>query len=397
MDEPLYDLLIKGGLVLDREGGVEDHKDVAVAGGKVAAVESGISEGSAKKTIEAKGRIVSPGLIDIHTHTAWEIVRLCVDPYTRCLLRGTTTVLDAGSTGELNFPGFKSYVIGRSKTRIKALINIESLGMIEFADIKPGNTDQEWPSLITRSREKYAGMFINERNTEETIKQNRDAVIGIKWAHHGIKGMKRARNTADAAECKLMIENRFMPQAARYVKKGDIVTHIFHNSFNPNSGYVDGIYQNGKIPEEFFAMIKKGVVLDVGHGQGSFSWEVGEFAFKEGIQPTTISSDLWSGNVNGPVYDLPTVMSKFLHLGMRLEDAFAATTSVPASVVGMKGKIGTLQPGSIADIAVFTMKEGSFSLEDCYGKTRKVRHRLVPVHVVRAGKLVVEDGEPAGA
>ncbi len=393
----MYDLVVKGGLVLDKSSGLEDNKDVAVCDGKIAAVENKISEGSAKKTVDARGYIVSPGLVDIHTHVAWEITRLSIDPYVRCLLRGTTTTLDAGSTGELNFPGFKSYVINRSKERIKALINIESLGMIEFADIKPGNTDQEWPSLLTRSKEKLAGMFINESNTEAAIRRDRDTVVGIKWAHHGIKGMEKARSTADAAGCKLMIENRFMPQASRFVKKGDIVTHIFHNAFNPNSGYVDGIYQDGKIPEEFFRMAKRGVVFDVGHGQGSFSWEVGEHAFREGLPPTTISSDLWCGNIDGPVYDLPTVMSKFLHLGMTLEDVFSASTSVPASVIGMGDEIGALRPGFAADIAVFEMKEGSFALEDCYGRTRKVKRRLSPVHVVRSGKLVLDDGEPTGA
>ena len=228
--------VLKGGLVLDKANGLEDNKDVAVTGGKIAAVENKISEGSAKKTIDVRGHIVSPGLVDIHTHVAYEITRLSIDPYARCLLRGTTTTLDAGSTGELNFPGFKTYVIDRSKERIKVLVNIESLGMIEFADVKPGNTDQEWPSLLTRSKEKLAGMFISESNTEAVIRRSRDTVVGIKWAHHGIKGMEKARNTADAAECKLMIENMFMPEASRYVKKGDIVTHIFHDAFQPELG-----------------------------------------------------------------------------------------------------------------------------------------------------------------
>lgn len=390
----MYDLLIKNGLVLDRKGGVEDHKDVAVFRGKVAAVETSIPEGSSKRTIDAKGHLVSPGLIDLHTHVAWQITRLSIDPYRCCLLRGTTTALDAGSTGELNFMGFKRYVIEPSRTRIKALINIESLGMIEYADVKPGDTDQEWPSLLTRDKERFSGMFISEGNTEKMIRQERGTIVGIKWAHHGIGGMARARKTADAAKCTLMIENKFMPQASRYVKKGDIVTHIFHKGFNPNSGYIDGIYQDGKIPEEFFSMLKRGVIFDVGHGQGSFSWEVGEYAFKEGIHPTTISSDLWTGNINGPVYDLPTVMSKFLHLGMSLEDTFAATTSTPASVLGMEDEIGTLRPGSAADIAIFSIKEGRFSLEDCYGEIRKVKRRLVPLHVVRAGKVVLSHGEP---
>lgn len=392
----LYDVLVKGGTVLDRATGTQDVLDVAVSDGKVSAVERRISEGGAKKTIDARGAIVTPGLIDLHTHVAWRVVNLSIDPLRHCLLRGTTTAVDAGSTGELNFDSFAHYVIGPSKTRILAFLNIESLGMVEFADIQPGNTDQEWPSLLTRDKEKYVNMFINAENTEKTIRKNRDSIVGIKWAHHGIKGMARARESVDATKSILMVENKFMPEASKYVKRGDVVTHIFHNAFNKNSGYVDGIYQDGRIPEEFFRMIKRGVVFDVGHGQGSFSWEVAEHAFKEGIRPTTISSDLWCGNINGPVYDLPTVMSKFLHLGMPLEDVIAASTSSPASVLRRAGSLGTLEPGSPADVAVFKVKEGSYSMEDCYGKVRKVTRKLIPQHVLRAGSPVLLKGEPTG-
>ena len=389
----MYDLLLKGGLVLDRATGTEEAMDIAISRGKIQAVEHTISDGSAKKSIEARGAIVTPGLIDLHTHVAWEIVRLAIDPTRHCLLRGTTTAVDAGSTGELNYPGFKRYVIEPSKARILALLNIESLGMVEFADIQPGNTDQEWPNLLTRSKEKYAGMFINPETTETTIRQNKESVIGIKWAHHGIKGMEMARASADATKTILMIENKFMPEAAKFVRRGDIVTHIFHNAFNRNSGYIDGIYQKGKIPEEFFEMVKRGVIFDVGHGQGSFSWEVAEHAFKEGLRPTTISSDLWCGNIDGPVYDLPTVMSKFLHLGMPLEDVVAAATSNAASAIRKSGELGTLEPGAVADVAVFKVKEGTFSFEDCYGQVRKASRHIVPLHVVRQGEVVLERGK----
>jgi len=390
----LYDLLIKGGLLLDSASGLSEKMDIAITRDKVDAVEHRISDGSARRTLDAKGLVVAPGLIDLHTHVAWEVVGLGIDPYSHCLLRGTTTAVDAGSTGELNFRGFKRYVIDQSKVRILALLNIESLGMIEFADVKPWYTTQEWPSLLTSSDEKFVKMFINAKETERTIEQNRKTIMGIKWAHHGIKGMAMARRSADAAKCKLMIENKFMPEASHYVRKGDMVTHIFHNAFDRHSGRKDGLLQDGKIPGEFFKMLKAGVVFDVGHGKGSFSWDVAGLALKEGIRPTTISSDLWSGNIDGPVYDLPTVMSKFLHLGMSLEEVFAASTAAPASVIGRGDELGTLKPGVTADVAVFKVREGSFSLEDCYGKVRKAGRRIVPVHVVRAGEVVLEDGKP---
>ncbi len=384
----MHSLLIKGGFLVDPEQGLYGKRDVAISRGRVRAVERSIPASNAEKVVDATGMIVTPGLVDLHTHTAYGVVRLSVDPLRSCLLRGSTTVVDAGSTGELSFSPFKKFVIEKSKTRILALLNIESLGMLEFADVRPRWTDQEWPRLLTADDERFAKLFINIGNTVKTILRNRSVLVGIKWAHHGIKGMALAREAADKARCRLMIENHFMPQALKHVKKGDIVTHLYHNYHNPNAGYYDGLTDGGKIRPEFYKASRRGVVLDVGHGKGSFSWKVAELAFREGIEPDTISSDLWVGNVNGPVYDLPTTMSKFLHLGMKLVEVVRAVTATPASVIGKLGEIGTLKPGSSADVAVFKMKEGKFPLVDSYGVGRTGSKLLVPIKVVRGGSLV---------
>jgi len=179
-----------------------------------------------------------------------------------------------------------------------------------------------------------------------------------------------------------------MPQALKNVKKGDLVTHLYHNYLNPNAGYHDGLTEGEKVREEFHDARRKGVILDVGHGKGSFSWKVAELGFREGIRPDTISSDLWIGNVDGPVLDLPTTMSKFLHLGMTLQEVVAASTAIPATVIGRKREIGTLKPGACADVAIFRIREGRFPLKDSYGEGRIGSRVLVPMKVVRGGTLV---------
>ncbi len=384
----MYALLIKRGFLVDPAQGLYGKRDVAISGGRVAAIERSIPESMAKKTVDATGMVVTPGLIDLHTHTAYGVVRLSVDPVRSCLLRGATTVVDAGSTGELSFSPFKKFVIEKSNARILALLNIESLGMLEFADIRPRWTDQEWPRLLTAAEEVFAKMFINIKNTVNTIGRNRSTIVGIKWAHHGMGGMALAREAADKARCRLMIENHFMPQALKHVKRGDIVTHLYHNYLNPNAGYYDGLTEDGRIRPEFYKASRRGIILDVGHGKGSFSWKVAELAFREGIEPNTISSDLWVGNVNGPVYDLPTTMSKFLHLGMKLLEVVRATTATPAAAIGRLGEIGTLKRGACADVAVFRIKEGRFPLVDSYGGGRTGSRLLVPMRVVRGGSLI---------
>jgi predicted amidohydrolase len=166
--------------------------DVAILNGKVEDVEPRISESNAKRVIDASGMIVTPGLVDIHTHTAYDVVRLSIDPEQACLPKGSTTVVDAGSTGELIFRPFKKFVIERSRCRVLAFLNVESLGMIEFADIQPNNTDQGWPKLLTSQNEIYAPLFINLEKTINTIRDDRDNIVGIKWAHHGLKEIGRA-------------------------------------------------------------------------------------------------------------------------------------------------------------------------------------------------------------
>ena len=385
----MYDLLVKDGLVIDPAQHIHEEMDIAVTGDRIAAVERNIPKNEAKHVIDSSGMIVTPGLIDIHTHTAYQFVRLSIDPEPACLLKGSTTVVDAGSTGELLFTPFRKYLIEKARIRILAFLNIESLGMVEFW-LPPKFTDQGWADIPTALDESMAHLFINLDNTVKTVRENRGTIVGIKWAHRGMRSMTIAREAADQANCPLMIENYFMPEALRNVRKGDFVTHIYHHNINPlaKPPSYDALTDDGKIRPEFHDAVKQGVLLDVGHGMGGFSWKVADLAFKEGLKPHTISTDLWIGNINGPVYDLPTTMAKFLHLGMTLDEVVEACTSHPASAIGRLGELGTLKPGACADIALFKLKEGRFPLSDAFGETRVSAETIVPIQVVRGGRIV---------
>jgi dihydroorotase len=386
----LYDLLVKGGTLIDPARGIHEIMDIAISKTRVQEVAARIPEARAKHVIDAKGKFVTPGLVDLHTHVAFDVVKLAVDPETTCLARGATTAVDAGSTGELNFTAFKKYVIDQSHTRVLAFINIESLGMIEYDDISPTFTHQAWPELLTAATEIFAPMFVNVSATARIIRGNRRTIVGIKWAHHGLKMLELARKVADEAETRIMAENHYMPEALRYLKRGDIITHAYQFAVHRALHRYDGLTEDGKtIRPEIFEAVRRGIVLDVGHGQGSFSWRVGALALKEGLAPATISTDLWIGNAHGPVYDMPTTMSKFLHLGMDLDRVVEASTSRPAEVIGLKGEVGTLKPGASGDVAILALEEGRFKLTDSYGRTQLASRRLVPVQTVRGGKTIL--------
>lgn len=302
---------------------------------------------------------------------------------------GTTTVVDAGSSGELNFTPFKKYVIQKKKARILAFLNIESLEMIEFDDLPPAYTDQDWPRLLMEDDERFAPMFVNVHNTSRLARRNRDLIVGIKWAHRGLKQLELARKAADSAGTRLMAENHHMPEALTHLQKGDIVTHAYHFTLNASNNRRDGFTEDGKkIHSEVYDSVKRGLLLDVGHGAASFSWKVAKLAMSQGLEPNTISTDLWRANFTGPVYDMPTTMTKFLHLGMSLESVVQASTANAAFAIGRLGEIGTLKPGAIADVTILKMRSGKFTLTDSYGENVRTTRRLIPTRVVRGGMLV---------
>jgi dihydroorotase len=374
--EATYDLVIRGGTLLDPAQSLNDRRDVAIKGGKVAAVAPTISDAAAQ-TIDATGKLVVPGLVDAHVHIYEGVSHYGINPDETCLAHGATTVVDAGSAGADTFLGFRKYIIETSATRILAHLNISSMGMLslevgELDDIKWANI----PKALA------------------TVEQHRDLILGIKVRltrdlncseSAGIRPLYLAREAADAAGLPLMIHPQdswaeTLDEVLGVLRAGDIMTHTYHGM---RHGILD---EEGKIHPAVRAARDRGVHFDVGHGQGSFSWDVCERALGQEFEPTTISSDLHKYNVNGPVFDLVTTISKFLLLGVPLETAIEKATATPAKIVGMAGRIGTLAPGAEADVAVLDLVEGDFSFVDSHGVERKGELRLAPRVVLKAGR-----------
>jgi dihydroorotase len=371
-------LLLKDGTLIDPMQRIHATKDVAFADGKVAAIGDDLSRTEAKDVVDCAGRIVSPGMIDLHVHVFYGVSHFGIEPDPHCIAKGVTTAVDAGSAGADTFPGFRKYVIEVSATRLFAQLNVSSQGMLtreigELDDIRYANV----PKAV------------------EMIERNRDVILGVKVRltkhsivseNAGIRPLHLAREAADAVGLPIMVH----PQGAwcdsiddilAIMRERDILTHCFHGS---DCGILDA---DGNMRPSVRDAMERGVIFDVGHGAGSFKWDVAERALAQGVLPQTISSDLHVYNVNGPVYDLATTVSKFLHLGLSLDDALRKVTATPAQAIRMSDSIGTLKVGAWGDAVVFDLLEGAFELLDSHGEVRISKQRLAPTTVVRAGKV----------
>jgi len=370
-----YDVLVKGGTVVDPSQGIHEEMDVAISKGKVVEVRKGLSRTGAKHVVDASGKMVTPGLVDLHVHAYDAVMPLGVDVDSSCLMKGTTTAVDAGSSGYLNFPGLKKHVMRRCKTRVYAFLNIGSVGLATYGtSMQPL---QENPSQVDVER------------TVETVKGNRDTIVGIKWHNSfGPGALLKAKRAAKLADCKLMCENSaefWMPVSyvLDHLRSGDILTHVFQGG--PNTGILG---EGGEVRPEVLKAVDRGVVIDVGHGAASFSFRVAEKAMDQGLLPHVISTDLHSGNINGPVFDLPTTLSKFLMLGLSIEDVILRSTHEPAKVIGLANKIGSLKAGALGDVVTFGLKKGSFTFEDSLGEKRIGRQKLILGSVISGGQIL---------
>ena len=373
-----YDLIIRGGTLVDPAQSIHVKRDVAFANGIVAAVGEDLSKSDAREVLDARDRIVTPGLIDLHVHVFYGVGHYGIEPDPTCLAKGATTVVDAGSAGADNFTGFRKYVIEVSETSIFAYLNVSSQGMMteEIGEF-------EMPE------------YANVGKACQMIEKHRDLILGVKarLTRHkiasersGLTPLHRAREAADAAGVPIMIhpQNAWcdsLDDILAAMKERDVLTHCFHDRA---CGIMD---EDGKVRKSVHEAMERGVIFDVGHGAGSFSWDIAERAMAQGVEPQTISSDLHSYNVNGPVYDLANVVTKFLHLGMRLDDAIAKVTAVPSQVILMPDKIGTLAVGAWGDAIVSELREGEFQLADSRGEVRIGRQKFAPVTVVKGGRV----------
>jgi dihydroorotase len=366
-------LILKGGNVMDPAVGLNAVADVLIRENRIASIGPGISELGAE-VIDVTGHLVTPGLIDMHTHICWGFTDIGLVPDEICPQSGITTIVDAGSSSWPSMGSFRSQIAGPSNVRVLGFSNISSLGI-------PTAGTPELESL----------KFVNIDRTVVSVAENGDLMVGIKvrQGNHlvGSNGLDPTRLAVEAAEqlaVPVMVHVGNTPgplsDVLDLLRPGDIITHAYH-------GYAHGILDDhSAVWTDVIEGHKRGVIMDVGHGAGSFKFDVAQAAFEHGFFPDVISTDIYTSNVDGPVFDLPTTMSKMLNLGMPISDVIASTTSIPARVIG-RDDLGTLRPGSVADVAVFERQSGSFEFCDSHGDVRRYPQRLVCRHTVRDGHL----------
>jgi dihydroorotase len=367
-----FDLLIKGGEVVDPGGGHEGPLDVAVARGRIAAVDREIPADAAFRVIDAAGRYVTPGLVDLHTHVFPKVTYWGIDPDPVASTSGVTTWNDAGSAGALTLPGLREYMVDRARVRITAFLNISYIG------------------LVGENYECANAAYLDVDLFRRLADRNRDLVVGVKVrmgtptvGENGLEPLRLARRAAEECELPLMVHVAFGPPEIEDVlalmRPGDILTHCF-------TGLTMKIVDDeGRLHDFARRAWDAGVVMDIGHGTGSFAYATAEPLMAAGRRPDVISTDLHQLSIDGPAFDLPTCLSKFLHLGMSLPEVVRAATSRPAELLGL-ADVGTLRPGSAADVALFRLLDGRFPLYDIWGEVREASRLLVNTLTIVGGR-----------
>ena len=373
-----YDLLIKGGHVIDSRNGTDALRDVAIKDGRIAAVASNIPIAQASKTIDAAGLYVTPGLVDIHVHgytgekTAYAGGPNSVNVDAFTLRSCTTTVADAGSSGWRNFDDFKRRIIDTSKTRVTAFLNIVGHGMGGGA-IEQNLADME------------------VKPTADMALKHKGVIVGIKSAHYSGPEWEPYIRSVEAgriADIPVMVDfgsarvRTIAELFTDHFRPGDIYTHAY-------AGGGRGELIDGKVNPAIFAAQKKGIIFDIGHGGGSFVFATAVQAFKEGYYPDSLSTDLHVGSMNAGMKDLVNVMSKFLALGMSLKDVVLRTTWNPARQIKLE-QLGHLSVGAPADVAVLRLETGKFGFLDQRGGRLDGTQRLGCELTLRDGAVVYD-------
>jgi dihydroorotase len=384
--ENTFDLLLKNGHVIDPANGINKQLDVAIAAKHIAGIAVNIPSDTAAKTVDVSGHYITPGILDIHTHvytfrpTASSYVDgLNADAH--LLSCGVTTTVDAGTAGWVNFPEFKELCIDTSLVRILALINIASGGMVDKnSEQSVGELD---PAITAAVAERYS-----------------DTIVGIKSAHYWTRkpwddehppwaSVERAVKAGELCGKPVMVDFWPRPPERSYrdlilkkLRPGDIHTHVFAQQFPI-------IDENGQVYDYLFQARDRGIVFDLGHGAASFWFRNAFPALQGGFSPDSISTDLHMGNINGPVISMANTMSKYLSMGMPLEEVIARSTVTPARVIGHP-ELGTLGIGAEADVAVFRRSQGTFGFADCGHAKMVGNEKLDCMMTLRAGEIVYD-------
>jgi dihydroorotase len=373
-----YDLILKGGHVVDPAQGINGTMDIAFAGGKVAAVAASISDSEAPETRDVSGRYVVPGLIDLHTHVYWGGTFLGVDPNVVARRSGMTTAVDAGSCGANNIGGLLRHVAPLSAPRILAFLNLSVVGI--FAD-SGRLTIGEAEDL----------RLLDIKHCVDAAKANADGVVGVKVRvgasstaqlgamplHMGIRAAELAGNLPVMAHIGAGMPPR-IEDIVEPLRRGDVLTHFC----TPKSN--SPLTVAGEIRDCMIAARERGVIMDVGHGSGSFGFKVAEKMLADGFVPDVISSDVHAMCIDGPAFDVLETMSKLLVMGMPLQDVIRAATQAPAAVC-RRAELGTLSVGSAGDATILDIRKGPVEFTDSIGGKLKADRRFVAQGVVLRG------------
>ena len=374
----MYDLIIKGGTVIDPSQNIHGLNDVAVQDGKIARVAPDIPSDEAKRVVEVKGKVVIPGLIDLHTHIYAGVNANGVDPDIGGVRAGVTTMVDAGSAGCDTFGGFPQHIIPNTSTEVICFLHICRTGLATTPDI-------------------FSPASIDLDKTVQVISENRDIIAGVKARMvspaleiMGMEMPRLAKKAAKEAGVRLMVhigdtEKRYDPNVIRellpILEEGDIVTHYF--TANPG-GVLDS---NGKLVPEAKEAHDRGVWLDTAHGRMNFSFDVGERVLDQGVSPHCISTDLTVPGRQHTVHSMTEMMTRFLAMGFTFDQVVTMSTENPAKAVGIEGRLGTLHPGKQADMSVLDVQDGNWVVYDVLGDSRKSDKAVVPVLSVKKGEV----------
>lgn len=376
-----YDLLIQHGEVIDPGAGLKGRLDVGISGGKIVEVGPALAASEARRTISARGLLVTPGLIDIHAHVFVNAHDMGGHTDQFCRSTGVTTLCDAGSTGSATFAGLRAVIDSAVHTRIRAFVNLSAIGIVG----------------TSRGGELSHFPYADPEGCARTIEENPDLAIGVKLRYgpglvweYTTEPVKLARKTAAMAGVPLMIHITDspipLPDILAEMIPGDIITHCYH-------GRAHGIMGQEKqlVLKEVVEAQRHGIIFDCAHGRNHFSFSMIEKALDQGFLPDTISTDLtFTSATKGPVWDLTTTMSKLLHFGMKLDNIVARATSAPAKILGYDGTVGTLKPGANADIALIERRNGNVDLTDSDGNTVTAKERLITRMTVKDGRVWYE-------
>ena len=376
----MYDVLIKGGRVIDPAQGLDSQMDVAVSGDKIALVTEQIPATECRKVIDAAGKIVTPGLIDLHCHCYDGGIPDGLLPDDAGVKQGVTTVVDAGSAGQATFGGLPKYVIPAARTTVFCFLHLGSQGLSIMPEIR------DWQEIDLAATETVIGAYPG------LIKGVKLRLVGNTVANAGTRVVEMAKETAGKFGLPIMIhigdtKRQVSPTLTReflpLMEKGDILSHVFTG----NMGSI--LLEDGSVMPELRAAAERGVVMDIANGRSNLSFEVARQGMAQGIMPTTLSTDVTSASLTALVYGLTVTMSKFLALGLDIKQIIEMTTVNSARALRIEDRKGSLKPGMDADISVLEILSGNWELADSVPEMLRVTELVSPVLVVKAGQVIL--------